>query len=332
MSVQDTANWALASSTEQLSRDIHTATLLSVLDDLLYAAFEPLYKETTFFRRLLMQVILYATEDNRRRISLIEKEKMNSWLLKAVYNSDFDFFTMAKLDRGVYVDLISQSLEVLEPIEQIEKGLLGKNKLGFLEQRRKLALLFGVDQDRLYSLYQWVNSYLKLYLKFKEMIVSRYYRLAYHEANRIYHTQSKRIDTKDLFKNLVLSTWKAVDRCDASLGTLTSFIQRSFLNAKTYPEFPHIYHVAYDVPMSARHLLKKKNLVAENQSISFDDPIVSDSVESTNTLETDYSAVDKNLLAFLRSVPGIEIGLLMLGVPIHLSDKEIERLKGISYA
>src|SRR5271167_790954 len=198
MSISDTSNWILASSTEQLSRNIHTPALLSILDDLLYCAFEPLYKETPFFRRLLMQVILYATEDNRRRISLIDKEKMNSWLLKAVYDNSFDFFTMAKLDRGIYVDLISQALKLLEPIEQIEKGILGKNKLMFLEQRRKLGLLFSVNEDRLYPLYQWVNSYLKQYLKFKEMIISRYYRLAYHEANKIYHTQSKRIDTTDL--------------------------------------------------------------------------------------------------------------------------------------
>ena len=330
MALRDTANWALASEKELLSRDIHTATILSILDDLLYSAFAPLYKETVFFRRLLMQVVLYATEDNRRRISLTEKDKMNAWLLKAVYDNSFDFFTMAKLDRGIYVDLISQSLVLLEPIEQIEKGILGKNKLMFLEQRRQLSLLFGIDEDRLYSLYQWVNSYLKKYLQFKERVVSRYYRLAYHEANKIYHSQSKRIDTTDLFKNLVLSTWKAIDKFDASQGTLTSFIQRNFLNAKTYPEFGHLYQVAYDVPMSARHLLKKQGKTAENQSISYDDPTVSDKIESINTVETDYSSVDKNLLLFLRSVPGIEIGLLMLGVPIPLSDKEVERLKGIS--
>jgi hypothetical protein len=328
MSISDTSNWILASSTEQLSRNIHTPALLSILDDLLYCAFEPLYKETPFFRRLLMQVILYATEDNRRRISLIDKEKMNSWLLKAVYDNSFDFFTMAKLDRGIYVDLISQALKLLEPIEQIEKGILGKNKLMFLEQRRKLGLLFSVNEDRLYPLYQWVNSYLKQYLKFKEMIISRYYRLAYHEANKIYHTQSKRIDTTDLCKNLVLSTWKAIDRCDASQGTLTSFIQRSFLNAKTYPEFSHIYNVAYDVPMSARHLLKKRGKVAENQSVSYNNPVIFDKIEAQNTTETDYSSVDRDLLLFLRSVPGIEIGLLMLGVPIPLTEKEIERLKG----
>jgi hypothetical protein len=328
----NTANWYLAASNEQLSRSAHTPTLLSVLDDLLYQAFAPLYKETTFFRRLLMQVILYATEDNRRRISLTSKEKMNAWLLKAVYDNSFDFYTMAKLDRGLYVDLISKSIELLEPIEEIEIGILGKNKLQYLEQRRRLALLFGIDQDLLYSLYTWVKGYLKKYLKFKEMIVSRYYKLAYHEANKIYHTQSKRIDTTDLFKNLVLSTWKAVDRCDASQGTLTSFIQRSFLNAKTYPEFGHMYQTAYDVPMSARHLLKKKGITAENESYSYEDPTVQEKVEKTNIVELNTTNVDKNLLLFLRSVPGIEIGLLMLGVPMSLTEKEINRLKGSAIA
>ena len=329
MSKADTANWWLASQKELLSREIHTPTLLSILDDLLYQAFEPLYRETTFFRRLLMQVLMYATEDNRRKVSLIEKEKVNAWLLKAVYDNKFEFFTSAKIDRGIYVDLISQSVQLLEPIEHIEVEILGKNRLQFLEQRRRLALLFGIDQDRLYPLYQWVNSYLKLYLKFKEMIVSRYYRLAYHEANKVFHSESKRIDTTELFKNLVLSTWRAVDKCDASQGTLTGFIQRSFLNAKTYPEHGHMYGVSFDVPMSARHLLSKSGLVANNQSVSYDDPVVQDKIESVNTEEINYSTVDKNLLTFLRSVPGLEIGILMLGIPIYLTEKELERLKGV---
>ena len=329
MAKLDTSNWILASSKEEISREVHTPTLLSVLDDLLYQAFEPLYRETAFFRRLLMQVVLYATEDNRRRVSLIDKGKMNAWLLKAIYDNKFDFYTMAKLDRGIYVDLISQCVELLEPIVHIEQKIVhGKNRVQFLEQRKRLSLLLGTPQDRLYPMYQWVSSYLKQYLKFKEMIISRYYRLIYHEANRVYHTESKRIDTADLCKNLVLSTWRAIDRCDASQGVLTSFIQRSFLNAKTYPEFSHLYNVAFDVPMSARHLLKKKGLVAENQSVNIDDPAIAESIVSANTEEMNYTAVDKNLLTFLRSVPGIEIGLLILGVPIHLTNSEISRLKG----
>jgi hypothetical protein len=328
--IPDSSNFILSNQKEEISREIHTPTLLSILDDLLYAAFSPLYKETTFFRRLLMQVLLYATEDNRRKISLLEKEKINAWLLKAVYDNRFDFYTSAKIDRGIYVDLIDQCVHLLEPIEDIEIGILGKNRLSFLEQRRQLALFFGVNQDRLYSLYQWTSSYLKLYLQFKERIASRYYKLAYHEANRVYHSETKRIDTADLCKNLVLSTWRAIDKCDASQGTLTGFIQRSFLNAKTYPEHGHLYGTAYDVPMSARHLLSKSGKVAENQSVSFDLPEIQDKIEKVDAEEINYSTVDKNLLTFLRSVPGLEIGLLMLGIPIYLTQKELERLKGIS--
>jgi hypothetical protein len=325
----DTANWFLASQKEQLSRDVPSATILSILDDLLYSSFSPLYSQTTLFRRLLMQVVVYVTEDNRRRVSLVEKNKFNAWLLKASYDNSFEFFTRGKLDRNIYVDLIMKCLELLEPIETIEKGLFGKQRLLFLEERRKLALLFGADEDQLYPLYNWVSGYIKAYLKFKEMIMSRYYRLAYHESNKVYHSQSKRIDTADLYKNLILSTLRAIDKCDATQGTLTSFIQRSYLNAKTYPEYGHLYQVAYDVPTSARHILKKKGIEAENQSVSWENPNVQEKVESKLIDEINISTtVDNNLMTFIRSVPGIEIGLLMLGMPIPLTEREKYRLRG----
>lgn len=317
--VRNTANWDLANTKEQIDRSVPTSTLYSILDDLLHQALYPFYSQTKIFKRYLAQFLVYGNLDKRRKISPKSPEFINALIMKQLYHND-DNLNFRDLDRGLLYDLANMLVAEIEPIKDLEVKIAKGNQNALLD-RRALSLRIGCDEDTLFPLYNWSSSHLDLFVQFRDKIVGRYHRLAYHQANKIYFTRSKKIDPTELFKNLLLSTLKAVEKCNPEKGSLTSYVQQHFLNAQFYPDFKHHYSVAYDVP-------NRVHSDNSNSVIPLDDDVI-------NELEHDEgnpTIMDQNLAKFLRSLPGVEIAMLMLNVPFALTDAEIARLSGFQKA
>ncbi len=314
---QNTANWELASKTEKLSRSVPTGIIYSILDDLLYQSLQPFF-ETKIYKRHLAQILMYAVADRRRKISPIGTNHTESTILKSLL-SESSNFDIKIIDRGIMFELANQLLAAIEPISTIEVSLL-KNTKGALLARKDLSVLIGCDEDHLYPIYKWSKCYMDLFVKFRDLVVQRYIRLSYHYANKIFFTRSKRIDPTEFFKNLLISTIKAVEKCNPTKGTLTNYVQKHFLNAQFYPEFKHHYSVAYDVPNRTK--IDGSNLVIRY------DPEVNPEIEANLEPVETPSIIELNLSEFLRSVQGAEIAMIMLGIPFHLGPAEIKRLGG----
>jgi hypothetical protein len=69
--------------------------------------------------------------------------------------------------------------------------------------------------------------------KWKEMITEKYYRLALNSAQATYKDYNHYIKLDDIVQIYLMVTSRAIDRCDARQGVLTTFIQNWFKSGRS---------------------------------------------------------------------------------------------------
>jgi hypothetical protein len=325
-----TSSWNLASVEEKLPRRLSTQMILSMLDDFITAAAQPIFQNTTFARRIMMQVILHFSTDNRRKFSFLPKGELHARMLKALVCNDYSMVTPCKIDRSILNRIIMTSYEKIKPAMNLDYRITtsdGETQRAFMLERQTLAKYVGCPEHMLSPLAYWVKGYIKLYRDMNWAIVSKYMKLAYHTMLRYAHYSKMHVDRDDLFKNLVMTVQRAVDKCDQSKGTLTSYVEQWFVSARNNSTFSHVYNVSYILPAVVRRQLQKEGKPLNDFIGAMPKEEQEDLIESSLELRL-KNEVDNKLMYVLRHVKGSEIAFLTLNLPVVLTEEEKDLLRG----
>jgi len=313
---------------EMITANLSSKQIIVILNALLNAAAEPLFQHSHLMRQLVLQAMLQTQVDHRRKISIHSKENTAALIIYGITNRDFSAIKHCEIDRGTLFKAVDIVYGRLKQAVELERRLVRRPKSSKLLLRQAmLAHRLGMPVNLMTPLARWIGEYYELYLQFKERIIAKYIKFAYQEANRARALTDLHVDVGELFKNYLLALNRAIDKCDANRGTLTSYIQQWMMSARSSPEFDHQYGVAFTLPANVRKEMERRSIPLTNMSTT---------INETHHEIPDPDAEplrlrpDKTLLACLRQLPHMQVPYLMLDLPVLLTPAEVNNLRGLA--
>jgi hypothetical protein len=307
-----------------------TPLIVDTLNEYLSNSAELLFKYCGRFRAQLMCILSVYQTDHRKQLSSYSIEENQIAFMKAVSTFDYQPIKELYLDRSIiYSQVKAISRDLFELVQLETKAIkTGKKKLykDFLTFKKE----FEITIDPL-ILYNSVKSWLDLYITFRNSIIQNYVKFAFSKSMEVVAKSQVYLDPNETTHNFLLAVNRAIDKCDKKAGTLTSYIQSWFLNAKSNAEFDHEYGNVYHLPNSQKLKNIGKESIDNNFAISINDEnnnYVLEVPESSEKIDPEsIKSYDENLLLALKKVKNIRLAYLTMGIPIVLSAKEIQKLK-----
>jgi hypothetical protein len=318
---------ALKTVKEKISHNYTSYQLLKLLDTLLFRALAPIIETTDFFDRVLANVIGWAATNPRRKLSALPRARFNTLAMAYLASSDpkmkIRIVKKLKLERNIIFFTLAKFADLSKDLtaEAPPHSLVRQLSVTHPDQ-----LWFAV---RL-SLY-WFNQA----SKFKNMMIEKYLRLVVNETMMYYNQQKKnnphlKFDLDDIAQNFALAVSKAIDKCDADQGVLTTYVQNWIKDAKNASNFRHEYGIAYSIPASRRRALAESDDLGSkhiNISVHIDSDELT-GLESDSNLEQELLRKDtiKTVRQLAKHADPDGISRLFLGIGEILSAEELHRL------
>ena len=321
----------LKSVKEKLDHNYTSYQLLSVLDKLLLRSIRPIINTTDYVDRVLANVVAWAAVNPRRKVTSLPKPTFNTYVMAYLASDKPEqkakILGRMRLERNVLFFIASRFNKMTHSLNAARPSPSLSNALAVTHPAR----VYFASRDSQF----WCEQA----SVFKAQIMEKYMRLAMVEAQMFYRQQKTnnphlKFDLDELGQNFMLAVSKAVDKCDAQQGTLTTYVQNWIKDAKGNPSLRGEYGIAYTIPAAHRRTLaqtkdgtsggKPHNV---NISVSIDsqdlDHLTSDSdVEQEVVRNQQIRRV--RLLA--KRIDPTGIGRLYLGVDEILNDQELTRL------
>lgn len=311
-----------------------TSQIVETLNELICSCAEILFNNSTRFKAHIASLLAVFQTDHRKHLSNASLRDTQVAVFQAMVTNEFKPLKEIYMDRSFLFSAVVSMLVEVEQAAEIERKQLRKfsNKRDIELAKAKARL--GMIVSPLLIMTS-VNAWLNLYLDFRNESINRYIRLAHNHATAAKESSDITVDIRELTMNYILAINRAVDKCDLTKGTLTSYVQQWFLNAKTNADFNHEYGVSYAIPAAQRSKntkLKKWHLQS-NFALSIDD----DSSEISREIDTipdndatfdfDRMDFDYHLLKKFRNIKKANLAFLSLQLPIILTPDEIALLK-----
>lgn len=258
-------NWqqqsGLLSVQERLSENLSGSQIYNIMLSMLYPAVDAIAVNTTIVRRALVEVLCQWNNDKRRHVSSLSYQQVVDGLFNAVmvenpYASS-SYARRLRLDRSIWGQVVRLFLTYSEDYAKLEIPYITDRRIGIVLTRYER--FFEASRSRLFPTIKWVKYYWEEYETFKSEVTEKYIRFSFSEAKRAATMTALHVDVEELFKNLLLAVDKALNKYDPNKGALTSYIQQWFMDAKTNPDFSHIYGEAYSLSDEARRNLLTKS-------------------------------------------------------------------------
>lgn len=221
---------------EDISDNYTTLQYLQTLDMFIWRAIEPIAQSCpSFFLNYLCKVVARQTLKASAKFTSDERSKLPIKLFNTLVAKPEKRIEHAKtlyLNRGLLFGLISVFRNHLKYF----KFLNTRSKLsGTLRTTVIHRVYQSLDVDYntpLYAALQECEHWDKKARDFKAKIVQKYTRLALMQAKSTYKDYNHYLRLSDVVQIYLNTVARAIDRCDARQGVLTSFIQNWFKSAK----------------------------------------------------------------------------------------------------
>ena len=252
------ANYQLLKVKEQISENLSSVQIANILDDLIMRCLKPLVKNTKYLEYSLLELLPYIFLNQRRKLSNRPTEDLRNDIFTFIMIDDFDekikILKRLRLERSVYLTVLSSVEEVSKKyLEEINSNLNHIQKIEEYDEEKLSSMYFHLYvKGDFYETAQSVIYWLNYVYKFRAMIVEKFIRLAYIESVKMASSTELNIDQTDLFRDLIVSIHKAIDKYDPEKGALSSYVNIWFMEAKTNIKNTHEYGVAYQMPTGQR--------------------------------------------------------------------------------
>lgn len=289
------------------------AQITEVLNTLLYSALQPIFLSTNLGRICCAEVLTKAHDDHRRKFSILNKNEFIDILFNCMLHKpkdSWEYFKSLKLERSVSFKILLLFLDILKDYENKELEYC-INRVSLHDYEKQL----GCSYKLLGCILNNAKFYLEQYLSFKNLLMQKYYLLAYKEACKKIKSSTTYIDKNDLWKTLIIAMSSAIDKYNEERGALTSFINWSFKGYMSNPENGYEYGQAYTIPYYHKLKLAKNNVPVDVTTFAYS---LDEGIETNVEEEKDYTNLinvsNEKLIDIINSVPGTELACLVLGI------------------
>lgn len=223
---------------ENIKVNLTSLEYLQILDYYLKKSWEQIvYLSPEFVENYLCKVIAYSLKRSSIKICSGERLELYDFIFQYIHadqKKQIKLIQAMHLNRGIIFGLIRLWLKAAQQYDESWSLFNQKSsKQRFIDQYNALAALGHPNQDYLYAAYKEVEYWHKKATDFKAMICQKYTRLALIQAQKAYVQYNCRLSLNDFSIIYLMTVSKAVDRCDARFGVLTSFIQNWLKSAQS---------------------------------------------------------------------------------------------------
>lgn len=312
---------------EQLDHNYTSYQLLSVLDRLLWKAMWPIIANTEYMDRVLANVLGWSSSNPRRKLSSLPKEKFNTYTVAYLASDDpqtkFKILKRMRLERNILFYVLDRFVHLVNSYPKHQTP-----------PQQTLNALAVLQPNKLWFAAREAQYWSETAIRFKGMILEKYMRFVMMEAQSFYRQQQQHnphltFDLDDIAQNFILTVSKAIDKCDAQQGTLTSYIQNWIKDAKGNPTLRGEYGIAYSIPASQRrHIAQSSVDKTVNISVSLSGEDLTALESSTNTeLEYETQQTIQLVRLLAKRCDPMGIGRIFLGIQEVLEPHELQQLK-----
>jgi hypothetical protein len=230
---------------ETLEGNLSTIQYMRILDSFLTQSLEPLITKTSFIDGHIARALSWTTKNSRRRLSMDRHTDIMKlsflFILDQRPSKKLEIWKQLKMDRAMSFYMIEDFLEKMEQIYlpaancelELPNNFYGDPIAYYRQRQRDVETTLrcsGSLLDTYHSVRYW---YLKA-KSFKHVILEKYTRLCLTSAQRDYRSFFNcEIELDDIVQSYLFMASRAIDRCDANQGALTSHVQNWFLTARS---------------------------------------------------------------------------------------------------
>lgn len=227
---------------ETLKGNHTSAQYLETLDTLIDNALRPIIQSTALFEGFVCQLIGWQEANRKRKVSFLDRHEFTAlacaWLLiPSKIDKSFQARRL-RIERGALLEFLNTFLESSEHyLQACSARLTGPNGQVLpldeqLSYRRSVEEAYGspvLMRPYLMEAHYWWNRA----QEFKNLILEKYVRLCLMSAQNDYrHTFKCKVKLDDIIQSYLLAAIRAIDKCDARQGVLTTHIRNWFLTAR----------------------------------------------------------------------------------------------------
>lgn len=313
-----------------MTENLSGIEITSILEHFLYSSLQPISQHSYIIKRMLADILSQTYKDNRRKISILNKNKLIDNIYTSIVCLDstihWNKLKKCNIERSILIKIVTFFNRISQKYLDYEiKAINGD--VNCYNKMTKLEKYFGSDRRVLSGIIRISISNTDLYFKFKQLIVEKYIKLAYNESQKSAKMSSSlSIDSEELFKNLLLALDKAIDKYSCEKGALSSYIQWWFKDAKINSEFSHEYGQAMRFSENTRRDITNKKDKGKYFQQTFtsnldDHEIIAEEDSAEDTLISNRN--NAHLINLINSINGFNISKLYLGiVPPQFTDKQ----------
>lgn len=222
---------------EKISTNLTSFQYLSTLDFFLWNGVEPVAIECPkLYLNYVAKVVAKQSLKASAKLTSDDITKLPIHLFNMVTSSPEAAFKISKLmyiNRGLMFGFLSFFRNSLAYYEELHKGADNLNEALRRTLIYRIEQSIGVrSQGNLHAALLQAAYWDNKARWFKALIVEKYTRMAILQAKSTYKDYNHYVELDDVIQIYMLVVNRAIDRCDARQGVLTTFIQNWFKSAK----------------------------------------------------------------------------------------------------
>lgn len=224
----------LKATSETIQTNLTTPQYLRTLDDLILNAFKPILLSTSYVDGAISAIAGWQELNFRRKVSFLDRSLFYSTcfrFLAATGQDRIDRFKEIKLERGLRFQILKRFLSATsEYYSALNDISVPIDHALAVKARYETAF----ECDDLLVVIREVSFWLKIAEEFKRQISEKFVRLTINSARNDYvnYFECRGVSLDDMVQVYLLAASRAIDKCDADQGALTSHIMKWFLTAR----------------------------------------------------------------------------------------------------
>jgi hypothetical protein len=229
----------LKNITERINSNLTSFQYLKTLDMFLWNALAPIHAECRpLFNNYFAKVVARQVLKPSTKFTSDDRTKLPIHLFNLVTTADtkksHEHAKAMHLNRGLLFGLIILFLKRLREYEKLHMPFADIDPI--VRQSRVYAIERSVGlrpNGALYNAIQQVKFWDDKARAWKEMVIEKYTRMALNNARKTYKDFNHYVSLNDVVQIYLMVTSRAIDRCDARQGVLTSFIMNWFKSGRS---------------------------------------------------------------------------------------------------
>jgi hypothetical protein len=229
---------SMKNTKEAIQDNLTSLQYLQTLDFFLWESLKPIAAECpSFFYNYLVKVVARQSLKASVKLTSSDRQKLPIVLFNTLCNpipsKAFEQSRQLYLNRGVLFGFTSLFLRKLKFYMELHQSVhefesVSRNTLIYrIEQQMGLR-----NKGNLYPALLQVMHWDTKARWWKEMIIEKYTRMAVLQAQNTYKDFNHFVPLDDVVQVYMVVVSRAIDRCDARQGVLTTFIQNWFKSAR----------------------------------------------------------------------------------------------------